>query len=959
MQISTSELIGRDAEVAALRTALTSQTVHHGRAMFVLGDSGMGKTRIAAECAHLATARGMRVMRGRTGGVNLRMPLRPLVEALSSLLRDHTPPDPDDLGVRRAVLARLLPQWRTGAADENGPFDLLDLSEAMLRLVSSLSRDTGCLLVLEDLHDADPETLAVVEYLVDNLDAMNVLLVGTLRPLPGPALDLATAAGQRGVAELIPLPALAPTAVRALAATCLSIPDAKLPDPVAAYLIEAGGGNPYVIEALLSHLVEAGTLARGSTGWQVHGDIDPSVPDAVVRGHQRTLDRLPPTTRRTVLTAAVLGERFLLSDLGAVTGTEEHDLIGELRAAAELVSPDPETPGGYAFRHTLTAEALTATLHPVERAELARQAAGALRSADPALAGEHCHLVARLLAVAGDVTAAAAYREAGTRALEAGTTGSAVALLRRATELAADHPERAEYVTALVRALADDGQLDEAMSLADSGLPEPSGSPADPSAHVRVRLAWNAIMLGRMRDGATLTRHLPESSDDPSLLVVRAYLAYYDDQADETERVARAEEFAVQAATRAERTGQPEIACQAWQFLGLSARTGDLKRAGQFHERMLAVADRHHLTYWRADALVRLASNEFMRTGSIGRLLHATAFAHGLGAGVLEMGAQGALAMAHTLRAEHSASQTIIDQCVGPAGRMKLRDTRSYFLLISAIDAAQRAQRRQMRDRLTAFEDSSPEDSFMTPLAHGLARAFCAMLEEDRDQATADLVRIDEWEKHQPNLYVTTGRYGLHALLRSLRGELSDQDTEELLSHPATHLVYNAQFAYLADAVRLGRAGEHDRATARVHEAQTAGSTFPVASHLGLRLIAEEALTAGWGEPTAWLRSAESYFDDMGVASVASACRVLLRACPTPHHQRRRGVERIPEPLRALGVTVREYEVLALMRDRPTNQEIARRLYISPRTAEKHVASLITKLGVADRATLARVLAAA
>jgi DNA-binding NarL/FixJ family response regulator len=73
-----------------------------------------------------------------------------------------------------------------------------------------------------------------------------------------------------------------------------------------------------------------------------------------------------------------------------------------------------------------------------------------------------------------------------------------------------------------------------------------------------------------------------------------------------------------------------------------------------------------------------------------------------------------------------------------------------------------------------------------------------------------------------------------------------------------------------------------------------------------------------------------------------------------PLPQRRRGSDRIPPPLRKAGVTVRELEVLELVAQRLGNREIAARLFLSPRTVEKHVASLLLKTGRPDRAALAR-----
>jgi DNA-binding NarL/FixJ family response regulator len=96
----------------------------------------------------------------------------------------------------------------------------------------------------------------------------------------------------------------------------------------------------------------------------------------------------------------------------------------------------------------------------------------------------------------------------------------------------------------------------------------------------------------------------------------------------------------------------------------------------------------------------------------------------------------------------------------------------------------------------------------------------------------------------------------------------------------------------------------------------------------------------------------EEYFHSVGQITAAGACRSLLRRAGAAAPQRRDGRERIPPELLHLGLTVREYEVLVLLTDRHGNKDIARQLFISPRTVEKHVASLMTKTGLRDRADL-------
>jgi DNA-binding CsgD family transcriptional regulator len=232
-------------------------------------------------------------------------------------------------------------------------------------------------------------------------------------------------------------------------------------------------------------------------------------------------------------------------------------------------------------------------------------------------------------------------------------------------------------------------------------------------------------------------------------------------------------------------------------------------------------------------------------------------------------------------------------------------------------------------------------------LCLGLAQAFCALLEEDRDRARRDL-KLARHSTSPP----LAGQHGLTLLLDVLAGELGPDDLATAAAEPASRLRWNRQFAALAQAVSHGRRGDTAGAEAAAKEAREAAYPYRMAAHLGARLAAEAALADGWGEPVAWLRAAEEYFHDAAVPGVAGACRTLLRRAGESVRQRRPGLHHLPRELRDAGVTVREYDVFRLLAHRLGNTDIARRLLISPKTVEKHVSSLMTKTKLPDRVTL-------
>src|SRR5712692_10110624 len=185
-------LIGRDGEMQALTVALDETSAGRGGAVFVTGDLGVGKSRLAREVAQLASSRGFEVVTGRAVESAVPVPYRPIAEALMRLARSGQVPGAPDLADYRPALGSLVPEW-SRPGDDAAEISPVILAEAVLRLLA-LRDAPGTLLILEDLHWADPETLAIIEYLADNLSGTRVFCLATLRGEPSEGLDLARSA---------------------------------------------------------------------------------------------------------------------------------------------------------------------------------------------------------------------------------------------------------------------------------------------------------------------------------------------------------------------------------------------------------------------------------------------------------------------------------------------------------------------------------------------------------------------------------------------------------------------------------------------------------------------------------------------------------------------------------------------------------------------------------------------
>jgi DNA-binding CsgD family transcriptional regulator len=269
-----------------------------------------------------------------------------------------------------------------------------------------------------------------------------------------------------------------------------------------------------------------------------------------------------------------------------------------------------------------------------------------------------------------------------------------------------------------------------------------------------------------------------------------------------------------------------------------------------------------------------------------------------------------------------------------------------------ATMAAHQGHRAEMDRQLTEFRLIGGTDSQEYPLTVGLARTFCALREEDGPRARAELDIVLAAQAENPTTFYLAGQHGMHLLLSVLDGTAGWPEYRAVTETAPGRMRWNRQFGLLAEAVLHGRAGRIDDAEQAVARSQQLAEPYRMTQHLGLRLVAEAAFAAGWGDPVGWLRRAEEHFHTAGVPAVAIACRGLLRQFGAPVQQRRTGTDRVPGDLRGLGVTVREFEVFELIARRLGNRAVADRLHISPRTVEKHVASLLVKTGQPDRQRL-------
>jgi DNA-binding CsgD family transcriptional regulator len=947
------DLVGRDAEVDRLARRLDGLSRGEGGVLALVGDAGAGKSRLLEVVRGGAEARGIAVLAGRAVPSASPSAFRPLREALLAAFRSRPLPDHPSLAGFEGHLGQLVPSAGAPAVEESPVL----LGEAVVRLLAVLAGDAGCVLLLEDLHWADPETVAVLDYLADALRGGPVLCVVTSRPT-GAADEVLARLARRAPDAVVRIGPLGADDVVRMVGACLATPDP--PPAVSDFVAAHCDGSPFLVEELLAGLVAAGELRHVDRRWDAPGPLTPAVPDSLRASIAQRLAALGPVERRVLGAAALLGRAFdweLLPGIAEVDGRAAADAL-RAAVAEQLVEAQGE---GFAFRHALTREAVLAGLLPPERRELASRAWPAVELANPGLPGPVLGLAADLAEAAGDRPAAAERLVAAARrALDDGALATAEATARRARLLVDGGAVAVDADEVLVQVLAAAGKPADALALGHDLVARLSagGAGAERQADLLVAMARAAVAAGSLDEAAAVVASAravaagaADAALDARIDAVAGEVALDRAELDEAARVSR------RAVDGARGTDQPAVLCEALLVLGRVLRPVDAPAGRAAFAEAVEVASAAGLARWHLRAQQEVALEGWMSEGAPPMLAcrdlaarygaHVTVAVMDLSLADLALsGFDRAAALAHaTACAEASRRYGLATEAVAElwlAGAHAL----------AGDDAA-------MQRAIDAALAKDPDDPRILADLYGRVLFTRAVVRDELDSLRALLDEMMPFvHAAPPTTSVYPGRI-FWTLLRTADDDDLGAPARAELADVAEHLGL-AMFASsvdLVEAVAEGRSGRAEVAAARIAaaDAAMAGSAITMGvRHVALVLVARVAMRDGWGEPVAWLREAEAFFTDGGYDRIARRCRAMLAEAGAPV-PRRRGTTEVPASLRALGVTGREVDVLRLVVERRSNKDIAAELVLSPKTVERHLSSLFGRLGVSDRHALAEV----
>ncbi|GAA3218162.1 hypothetical protein GCM10010468_41470 [Actinocorallia longicatena] len=891
----------------------------------LVGDPGCGKSRLLAELASAALARGRLTLWGRAAEFDEEMPFGAVVDALDDHL-ENAPEVSRRLGPSAVrLLGTVFPALEEAAAEVTGAGSRYRLHKAARQLLDELARDDGLVLILDDLHWADQATVELLDHLVRHPPRGRVLVALAYRPVQAmPRLGALAEYGEQITVGPLSLEEVA------------ELLGPEIGRERCARLYEASGGNPFYLDA----------LARSEQAETEANESD-ELPRAVRAALHLEISRLTAGAQVAAQGAAVAAEEF---DPVLVAVAADVSESFALAAIDELVARDvarPSAPGRFRFRHPLVRQAVyTAAAAGWRLAAHGRVAAHLTVLGAPAsVRARHVERSARF----GDQSAIDTLVSAARSAAGPAPATAGHRLLAALRLMPPDDPQRLGLLVELVRAQLLGGRLAEArdaalealgmlsdddyamralavrsLALAERQLDRPQqaravllaelrrlpGRQSAVAVPLRLRLVAESLLRADFRAAQAVLDLMPDIGRDwPGGLEV-AVAALRALPAHAAGRTAEAFKFLDAAGTQLNLA--PDEQLPDWMdiltWLGWTeALIGRPERALRHFDRLLAIARAGEQSY----VITNMLAGQAVALIAVGRLADAAASA--------EEGAD-------------------IARLLGSGQQLVFALTQACLAAVWSGDAELGLVR--IGEALATGTGTGEVWGSTAHYAHGVALLASGDAEEGVQalrRACADFV--------DPVLDPGT----MMACAEQLAGAEAHRDRREEAVRWAEH------------AERV--AGQHGpwvlgRGMAALARAHAEGSA-PLAREAAALLApypllrGRALLAAGSAEPAkdaalADLREAVTIFAELGADGLlAHAVREQRRhGLRVPVREKGRGTG-------PFGLSRRELEVAQLVADDYTNQQIADKLVISVRTVETHLSNIFSKLDVTSRVGVA------
>lgn len=898
-------MIGRQSE---LRRLARLASAREAAVALIAGEPGIGKTRLVRELVATLPA-GTVVLVGQAEPGSLSRPYEVLLDAI-----DGHP------GVGEEQLAALADPHRS-------PVERLHTG---LTILAALIGDSPAVIVFEDLHWADSESAALFERLADQRGPR--LLIGTFRPdevtRRRPVAGLLARLERRHAVVHVRLRRLTPSQTAAFLAAMTGGP---APLRAATALHHRTGGNPFFLEELL----------RALPGYEVEALVEQPLPWSLAEVLRRQVDDLDPVSHRVVEAAAVLGQRIPFDLLAEVAAAGEEELITVLR---DLVTRDVLCECGedeFAFRHALVREAIADQMLGRQRRRLHEAALEALLrggGSDPAMVAHHAHGAGRY-----EDMIDAARRGAELYA----SIGSAYQSLQLAEMGLEEVPEDTELLASAARAAWLAGLLEDALRYGrrwrDSAA---STTDRARALYLLVRIAWESRETADMRaltaEIETLIAQLPPGADQARAMTAIAQSAYLRDDFDAAllwsdRALALTEDLdlpSVRLAALVEKgsalTERPQTAAAGREIL--SGLVGEAEKEGEW---VLAARALDMLVQGVPPASPAEHAEMLERM----RVDAERAGFESLAVATYFQGRARLALRAGDLHAAIAALEEGREQDRGFRRRGRWADFHGNFLGGLYLEAGELDRVEQIVADLAALPNNP------ATVVPGLA-FHLACRRGDLHRAETALDELVTALTGQP---WRSGEQAHDLISAALEIGLPAHRLDLLATTLVNADVWDAHRT-LVDAQLAAARGRHPEALAALLSIAGAHILGP-ATRGTVHVEAARCLLAGGHR-------------EQAAAQVAAAAPLLAqwsgwRVARLDRIRAELGLTPADAPPTVSGpgaLTTREREVAVLISDGLTNVELARRLYIAPKTAAVHVSNILRKLGVSSRTEVGELL---
>ena len=532
-------LMGRDADLAALEEALDYAAQGTGSVVLVSGGAGMGKTRLALEFVCRARSGGAVALWGACSEFDLSLPFLPFNEAIGTYLATADVAQlRQQIGPLADAVTKIVPQLSSGSPESD------DLSEAGARLrlfegvvavlrAVATSAQSGGVLVVDDIQWADASTRELLDFVARRLRQLPLLLVMTYRrvevgsshPLHV-ALDGWRRAGLASTLALRPL-----TAAEVGRLVCARLGVDRVSHGLVDLMVKRTEGVPFAVEEVLEGAIGSGHIYERDGVWLSKPLSRFDLPESLSAGILQRLDRLDPDHRYVVIAAAILGRKFDPRLLQELTGLPAHVVSAALAAAAkaQFLESDPEDRTRLRFHHALHHEAICGAAPVWDAIDLHSRVADVIsRTVPPAPAIERSR---HLLAAGRTAEAAPLCAEAANTAAQAGAFAEAAALYEHALAGISDPAERGRLLFERGRMLVACGSPEAAITPLKEGVALAGDGPHAAAPKYLVTLGGAYWLVGDHRasfEAYERARELLESiPSSPDLALVYARLAMW------------------------------------------------------------------------------------------------------------------------------------------------------------------------------------------------------------------------------------------------------------------------------------------------------------------------------------------------------------------------------------------------------------------------------------------------